>query len=96
MKSLGPEINSAKCEQFIVNLTSDESKEIAKRFEDMCPGIKILDKNNFTLLGVQVFPEAIEHILKQKMNDLTLMTNRQLQNTLQTFNSIRIRSYLFM
>ena len=60
----------------MVNPSSDESREAVKKFEDLCPGIKILDNSNFTLLGAPVFPEAIESTLRKKTNDLKLMVNR--------------------
>ena len=76
MKRLGLEINPAKCELLLVNYASEEGREAVKKFEDLCPGIKILDKSNFTLLGAPVFPEAIECTLRKKMNDLKLTVNR--------------------
>ena len=76
MKLLGPEINSEKCELYLVNHSSVEGREAVRKFEVKCPGIKILDKTNLTLLGTPVFPEAIESTLRKKMSELKLMVDR--------------------
>ena len=38
MKRLGLEINSAKCELYLVNHLSDRGREAVKKFEDLCSG----------------------------------------------------------
>jgi hypothetical protein len=45
-------------------------------FNNLTPGVKLLTKNNLTLLGAPIFPEAIESILQPKLEKLILMANR--------------------
>ena len=42
----------------------------------MTPGVKLQNKNNLTLLGSPIFPEAIESILEPKLENLILMATR--------------------
>ena len=74
--TLGLEINPNKCELFLVNPNSEESTNAHDKFNNLTPGVKLLDKKNLTLLGAPVFPEAIEKMLEPKLEKLSLMANR--------------------
>ena len=50
--------------------------EKKKKKKKVTPGVKLLSKDNLTLLGAPIFPEAIESILGTKLENLTLMVNR--------------------
>ena len=47
-----------------------------KCFNDLCNGIRILNKSELTLLGAPIFPEAVEPNLKPKIENLRLMASR--------------------
>ena len=73
---MGLEVNPGKCELYLVNQCSEECKTALEKFNNLTPGMKLLNKNNLTLLGAPIFPEAIESILKPKLENLVLMVNR--------------------
>ena len=74
--SLGLEINPNKCELFLVNPSSNECTNALDKFNNLTPGMKLLDKKNLTLLGAPIFPEAIESILTPKLEKLIVMASR--------------------
>ena len=42
----------------------------------LTPGVKVLEKENMTLLGAPIFKEAINHVLEPKLEQLALMAKR--------------------
>ena len=74
--SLGLEVNPGKYELFQVNSYSEECLNAHEESNTLTPGVKLLAKNNLTLLGAPIFPEAIESIMKPKLEKLILMAKR--------------------
>ena len=75
-KTLGLEVNAGKCELFLVNAESDECLNSLQSFNMLTPGVKLLNKENLTLLGAPIFPNAIENSLEPKLQKLILMSQR--------------------
>ena len=74
--TLGPEVNPNKCELFLINPKSEECKNALVKFNNLTPGVILKKKENLTLLGAPIFPEAIENVLESKLENLTLMATR--------------------
>lgn len=70
-KELGLGVNSEKCEVFCCDQNEDISILRA-----VIPGLKTVDKTNFTLLGAPIFPEAIPRILDAKKLDIVKSQER--------------------
>ena len=51
----GLELNPTKCEIFLVNSTNDQNDSnvthVMNSFEDVCNGIKVIEKQHLSLLG---------------------------------------------
>ena len=45
-------------------------------FQRITPGVKLVDKENLTLLGAPIYPEGIQAVLEAKLEDLELMVGR--------------------
>ena len=74
--NLGLQINPGKCELYLVNPLLEECKNALDTFNNVTPGVKLLNKANLKLLGAPIFPEAIDSILEPKLENLILMANR--------------------
>ncbi|CAG9136919.1 unnamed protein product [Plutella xylostella] len=61
-KEMGLELNSNKCELFCCSPNIPNLSTITNLF----PGIKLLDKANFTVLGAPIFPEGVPPLLDGK------------------------------
>ena len=76
----GLQLNPTKCEIFLVDSANDSSSlnatNVINRFSEICPGIKITEKQTLSLLGAPIFPEAVNSILEPKLENLKLMTSR--------------------
>ena len=70
------EVNGSKCELYLVNPTSDECKNAHNSFNHIQQGVKIVNKQELTLLGAPIFPEAIKNVLSVKLSNLQEMTHR--------------------
>jgi hypothetical protein len=73
---IGLEVNPSKCE--IITLTEDplSSLTIHGMFNDLAPGIKLLEKTEARLLGTALFPEGIDSVLENKMEHLKRLVER--------------------
>ena len=56
--------------------SSASNEEIVKRFNDICSGIKVVEKSKLSLLGAPIFLDAVQAILKPKLENLQLMVSR--------------------
>lgn len=65
---LGLHLNSEKCELFACsgNLAQDSRAEL----DLLMPGVKVLTKTSFTLLGAPIFPEGVPGVLGDKLKSL--------------------------
>ena len=74
--TLGLSVNPKKCELYLINPQSDETKNALREFCNLTDGIKLVKKEDLTLLGAPIFPEAIEGALYPKLESLKLMASR--------------------
>ena len=65
-----------KCELYFTNEANPESDTIKASFDQKAPGIKLKTKENLTLLGAPIHPEASESIMREKLESLELMGER--------------------
>ena len=70
----GLEVNPSKCELFLINPQSDECINALASFRKITDGIKLVEKEDLTLLGAPIFPEGINKVLESKLEDLKLMS----------------------
>ncbi|CAG9109033.1 unnamed protein product [Plutella xylostella] len=61
-KEMGLELNSNKCELFCCSPNIPNLSTIT----NLIPGMKLLDKTNFTVLGAPIFPEGVPPLLDGK------------------------------
>ena len=76
LESHGLAINPTKCELHLINPQSEECKNALQSFQNITPGVKLVDKENLTLLGSPIYPEGIEAVLESKLENLELMASR--------------------
>jgi hypothetical protein len=76
--SIGLELNTNKCELFI-NTDTPNKSQIQQLFENICPGINILQKNSLHLLGAPVFEESIPDFINTKINRFSEFSARLLE-----------------
>jgi hypothetical protein len=76
LESHGLAINPTKCELHLINPLSEECKDALDAFQRITPGVKLVDKENLTLLGAPIYPEGIQAVLEAKLEDLELMAGR--------------------
>lgn len=70
-ENLGLSLNPAKCEIFFSkSVTNIRKREILEKRNHLLPGIKVITKENFTLLGALISDEAV--VLTSKYNILQL------------------------
>ncbi|XP_011555023.3 uncharacterized protein LOC105386209 [Plutella xylostella] len=67
-RRMGLEVNAQKCELY--SCSGQASQEILSQVESVVPGLKILDRSNFLLLGAPIFAEGIPEVLASKMRAL--------------------------
>ncbi|KAI5632042.1 reverse transcriptase (RNA-dependent DNA polymerase) domain-containing protein [Phthorimaea operculella] len=67
LKEVGLEVNTGKCE--IYPCGTEAARECA-RFDTLIPGIKVLNRDNLSLLGAPIFLEAIPEFFLRKRNAL--------------------------
>ena len=70
------EVNPTKCELHFINPNSIDCSEALNEFRQITEGIKLVEKEDLTLLGAPIYVEGIEKALKPKLDDLELMVNR--------------------
>jgi hypothetical protein len=71
---IGLKMNTSKCEIFFCSQGIDSS--IVSKFEKICPGIRIISKDDLQLLGAPIFEEARVHHFKIKQHKLNLLISR--------------------
>lgn len=71
-KNIGLEINPSKCELFFLN---NIDGEIVASFNELTPGIKILD-NHLELLGAPLTSTSTKTILQRKYDEMKLLFSR--------------------
>jgi hypothetical protein len=74
--STGLELNTTKCEAYLINHTFQETIETASLLQTCLPGIKILHPEGLTLLGAPLTDEAIPIILESKIKAAQILTSR--------------------
>ena len=75
--TLGLEVNPSKCEFYQIN--QKHNQNVYEKFCNASPGqvnLKLLQAKDLTLLGSPILPEAIESVLKTKLDSLKLMAER--------------------
>ena len=70
----GLDLNATKCELFLIKPTSDDCKNALHAFNLVKDGVKLVSRDQLTLLGAPIFSEAIEGVLEQKISNLEKMT----------------------
>ena len=81
-QDLGLQINSKKCELYIVNASmeaaslSPETRAQLDQIKLTAPGIRILEDQDLTLLGAPILEESGNDVLLSKLQDLSLMVER--------------------
>ena len=79
LESHGLAINPTKCELHLINPQTEECKNALQSFQNITPGVKLVDKENLTLLGSPIYLEGIEAVLESKLENLELMVSRLLK-----------------
>ena len=74
--TLGLEMNPGKCELYFTNEANEEKDSVVGLFNQKAPGIKVKTKENLTLLGAPIHPEASKSVLQEKLEDLERMSER--------------------
>ena len=77
--NLGLTVNPNKCELCIINPQSVDTSIALNRFCELTDDIRLIQKEDLTLLGAAVLPEAIENMLIAKREKLILMSQRLLE-----------------
>lgn len=73
-KKLGLQINPSKCELFFCSDVIDQ--RIVSKFEDICPGICIITKEDLNLLGSPIFEEGFGKFSAKIFEKLKIMFER--------------------
>ena len=69
-------MNPSKCELYIIDPQSDKTRRTHRDFCKLTEGIKLINKEELTLLGAPILPEAIVGALNPKLESLELMARR--------------------
>jgi hypothetical protein len=72
-KKIGLEVNPTKCELFFCG---DKDQSIIDEFNEVSPGIKVIQNNDLELLGAPITEEAEERILRKMHDKLKIMFER--------------------
>ena len=74
------ELNPTKCELYVINsednLNPLNATIVKNQFNEVCYGIKIIERKHLSLLGAPLFPEAVSSIMESKLENLKLMLSR--------------------
>ena len=76
LRSHNLEVNPTKCELHFINPQNIDCESVFHRFNQIAPGIKVVEKEDLTLLGAPIYPEGVENALKPKLDDLELIVSR--------------------
>ncbi|KAI5635225.1 reverse transcriptase (RNA-dependent DNA polymerase) domain-containing protein [Phthorimaea operculella] len=72
-RSLGLEVNTAKCEFFACSATV---RSCLPQLQTLVPGLRELDSGSFGLLGSPIFPEAVPDALETKNKSMSVAFDR--------------------
>lgn len=67
-------INPSKCEIFFCNGRVDE--EVVSNFQDIAPGIRVINANDLELLGSPILEEEFEKFIVKELEKITLLISR--------------------
>lgn len=70
---VGLEVNFQKCELFFF---TSQNPDVVSQFNDLAPGIRVVDKSNWCLLGAPLTNEALPTSLAEKSESLSLLCSR--------------------
>ena len=69
-KKIGLQINSNKCELFILNHTADLYADTVKQPSSILPSVSLLPRHSWSVLGSPLTHEAIVPILDSELEDI--------------------------
>ena len=84
-KEIALQINSNKCELFILNYTADMYADIVKQFSSILPSVSLPLRHSWSVLGSHLTHEVIVPILGSKLGDI-----RQLCSKLEEVDPIML------
>ena len=76
---LGLNVNPSKCELCLLEPQSSECLNALEAFSNLTNGVRLISKEDLTLLGAAILPEAIDSMLIPKREKLKLMAQRLTQ-----------------
>lgn len=72
-KKIGLEINPTICELYFC---SDKDDEILSEFNQICPGISVVNDESLNLLGAPIFDESFKSVSEKLLRKLKIMFGR--------------------
>ena len=75
-ESLGLNVNPSKCELCLLDPQSEDCSNALERFCNLTEGVKLVSKEQLTLLDSSILPEGIVTMLEPKLQKLKLMAQR--------------------
>ena len=75
-KEIGLQINSNKCELFILNYTVDMYAGTVKQFSSILPSVSLPPRHSWSVLGSPLTHEAIVPILGSKLGDIRRLCSK--------------------
>ncbi|XP_074042889.1 uncharacterized protein [Leptinotarsa decemlineata] len=72
-KEIGFELNFHKCE---LHFQSEPDLNISRKFNDVAPGIKIIERNSLILLGSPLTKESFITFFEEKLHNFRIMSSR--------------------
>ena len=75
-KTLGLNVNPSKCELCLLDPQSSECSNALNKFCEFTDGVRLVQKEDLTLLGAAILPEAFDNMLTSKREKLILMVQR--------------------
>lgn len=73
-KDIGLEVNPSKCELYFCSGVIDD--DVFREFQVVAPGITIISKENFNLLGSPIFEEGFENMASVYLDNMDIMFKR--------------------
>ena len=71
--ALGLNVNPNKCELCLLNPQSADCLNALDKFFELTEDVLLIQKEDLTLLGTAILPDAIENMLIPKRDELSLM-----------------------
>ena len=75
-RALGLEVNDEKCEIYFPDESHPDKQRIMGEFKALAPKIKLVTDETLTLLGAPIHAAAIDGVLTEKLDHLSLMAER--------------------